>query len=74
MELSELRKKDGIYEDFDDDSKEGEICNGNKEIREEDDFVIPAVIHYYLPQKIRRKKIKSLNDACNNVEDILRQH
>mmetsp|Transcript_10489 Transcript_10489/g.18945 ORF Transcript_10489/g.18945 Transcript_10489/m.18945 type:complete len:730 (-) Transcript_10489:135-2324(-) len=66
-ELSELRTYDGI---LDGKSKEGE---GKLSVKGDEDFAIPSHIMYYPPMKLRRKKLPALNEACNKVENLLRQ-
>ena len=75
-ELNELRAMDGILVGSKGTTTaaikdtEGEKLKVHKG---DEDFVIPRHIMYYPPAKIRRKEMPALNQACNKVENLLRQ-
>ena len=75
-EINELRAMDGILVGSKGTTTaaikdtEGEKLKVHKG---DEDFVIPRHIMYYPPAKIRRKEMPALNQACNKVENLLRQ-
>jgi hypothetical protein len=68
-ELSELRAQDGILDAGKPNEQEGEKIS----VKGDEDFIIPPHIRYYPPKKLSRKKLPALNEACNKVENLLRQ-
>jgi len=77
-ELSELRNRDGILDwnsekDLTTAGEENKVNQLFVTNKGEEDFVIPPHIMYYPPMRVRRKQNPALNEACNRVENLLRQ-
>lgn len=74
-ELNELRAMDGILV-----GRKGPTTAALKDmggeklkVKGDEDFDIPRHIKYHPPVKLRRKEMPALNQACNKVENLLRQ-
>ena len=74
-ELNELRTMDGsLVASKETTTAALKEMGGEKlKVKVDEDFVIPRHIMYYPPAKIRRKETPALNQACNKVENLLRQ-